>query len=156
MKSSTKTLLALHLLLALYSVSSVCSKLAAGTAFPGWRFLCFYGLVLAILGVYAIGWQQVIKRMPLTTAYANKAATIVWGIVFGAVVFGERLTPLMLVGAAVIVCGIVLFAVEEGRVQAERTRELNAALRGPETYEPGGAGPNEEPGGTDPKGGDGA
>lgn len=161
MKSSTKVLLGLHLLLMVYSVSSVCSKFAAATAFPSWQFFCFYGLVLGILGVYAIGWQQVIKRMPLTTAYANKAVTIVWGIVFGMVVFGETVTPLMLVGALVIVAGIVLFALEEGRVQAETACRLNDELEGPDVYLPssaegvgaGGPGEGVAPQGAEGKGG---
>lgn len=132
MRTSTRTLLALHVLLAVYSVSAVFSKLAAGYAFLSWRFVLLYGGVLLVLGVYAIGWQQVIKRMPLTTAYANKAATVVWGIVFGAACFGEEVTPPMLLGAAVIVAGIVLFALEDGRVQAEQERAMNAQLAGAE------------------------
>ena len=132
MKSSTKGLVALHILLAVYSVSSVFSKLAADAPFMSWEFIGYYGAVLAILAIYAIGWQQVIKRMPLTTAYANKAVTIVWGIVFGMIFFGETVTPLMIVGALVIVAGIVLYAIEEGKVQAATLEDLNAALGVPE------------------------
>lgn len=130
LRSTTKTLIALHILLAVYSVNSVLSKFAAEADFLSWQFVLLYGGVLLVLGVYAIGWQQVIKRMPLTTAYANKAATIVWGIVFGLVIFGEPVTPLMLLGALVIVAGIVLFAVEDGRVQEENERRMNAQLGG--------------------------
>lgn len=132
MKSSTKVLVALHILLAVYSVSSVFSKLAADAPFMSLEFIGYYGAVLAILAIYAIGWQQVIKRMPLTTAYANKAVTIVWGIVFGMIFFGETVTPLMIVGALVIVAGIVLYAIEEGKVQAATLEDLNAALGVPE------------------------
>ncbi len=135
MKSSTKTLLALHILLAIYSVSNVFSKLAADAPVMSLRFVLCYGAVLFILGLYAIGWQQVIKRMPLTTAYANKAATIVWGIVFGMVLFGETVTPLMIAGALLIVAGIVLYAMEEGRVQKATLEDLNAALGVPEVFE---------------------
>lgn len=129
-KSSTKTLLALHILLAVYSVNSVLSKYAANAEFMSWQFILLYGGVFAVLGVYAIGWQQVIKRMPLTTAYANKAVTVVWGIVFGMAFFGEGVTPLMLLGALVIVAGIVLYALEEGRVQDESVRAMNEQLSG--------------------------
>ena len=48
----------------------------------------------------AIGWQQVIKRIPLTTAFANKAVTVVWGLVWGALFFREAVTPGKLLGAA--------------------------------------------------------
>ena len=39
--------------------------------------------MLLALVTYAAGWQQVIKHLPLTTAYANKAVTVVWGILAG-------------------------------------------------------------------------
>ncbi len=135
MRSSTKALLGLHLLLAVYSVSNIFSKLAADADFMSLEFVLYYGGVLFILAVYALGWQQAIKRMPLTTAYANKAVTIVWGIVFGVLFFNETITPLMLVGAAVIVAGIALYAFEEGRVQAQAVRDMNASLAGPERTE---------------------
>ena len=67
------------------------------------------GLMLAALVAYAIGWQQVIKHLPLTTAYANKAVTVVWGILLGMAVFGEAVTPRQVVGAVIIIAGIVLF-----------------------------------------------
>ena len=66
----------LHLLLLIYSFSNVFSKLAAGEAFLSMRFCLFYGASLGLLAVYALGWQQVIRRMPLTTAFAHKAATV--------------------------------------------------------------------------------
>lgn len=103
------TLLALHGLLLIYSLSDVASKSAAGTEFPSMAFIVCYGAVLVLLGIYALGWQQVIKRLPLTTAYANRAITVVWGIFWGCVLFGESITPGKLVGAAIIIVGIVLY-----------------------------------------------
>lgn len=134
-----KWFLLLHVILGVYAGSSVCSKLAAQQPFLSAAFLLLYGLMLAALVAYAIGWQQVIKRMPLTTAYANKAVTIVWGIVFGMILFGETVTPLMIAGAFLIVAGIVLYAIEEGRVQAATLQDLNAALGVPEVHRGRGA-----------------
>ena len=74
----------------------------------------FYGAVILILGLYAVFWQQIIKRLPLSTAYMNKAATVVWGLVFGSVFFGERVSAPKLIGAALIIAGIVLYALPEG------------------------------------------
>ncbi len=109
-KSRIKTLLALHLLLMVYSLSGICSKLAAGEAFLSAKFCLCYAGVLALLGVYALGWQQIIKRLPLTTAFSNKAVTVVWGIVWGAVFFHEPVTLKKLLGAALIVAGVVVYA----------------------------------------------
>jgi len=106
----TKLYLALHILMMVFSLSAVCSKEASGhpVMSPGW--ILFYGLVIVILGIYALGWQQIIKRMPLSTAYANKAATVVWGQIWGLVFFNEKVTPGKLIGVIIIIIGIVLHA----------------------------------------------
>lgn len=104
-----KWFLLLHVILGIYAGSSVCSKLAARQPFLSAAFILLYGLMLAALVVYAVGWQQVIKHLPLTTAYANKAVTVVWGILLGLAVFGEAVTLRQVIGAAIIICGIVLF-----------------------------------------------
>ncbi len=113
-----KTWLALHLLLLLYAAASVFSKLAAGEDFLSFRFILFYGAALLLLGGYALGWQQVIKRLPLTSAYANKAVTVIWGLLAGLLFFGEALTPRKLLGAALVVAGIVLFAFSDREADA--------------------------------------
>ena len=104
-----KWFLLLHIILGIYAGSSVCRKLAAQQPFLSAAFIVLYGLMLLALVVYAVGWQQVIKHLPLTTAYANKAVTVVWGILLGLAVFGEAVTPRQVIGAVIIICGIVLF-----------------------------------------------
>ncbi len=89
MRNSAKWFLLLHLILGVYASSSVCSKLAAQQPFLSVGFILLYGGMLAALVVYAFGWQQVIKHLPLTTAYANKAITVVWGILLGFLLFGK-------------------------------------------------------------------
>lgn len=109
-KSKLKTLLFLHVLLMIYSMSGICSKLAAKQPFLSFGFIVYYGLIIALLGIYAICWQQIIKRLPLTTAFANKAVTIVWGIVWGAVFFHESITVGKVLGAIIVIIGVVLYA----------------------------------------------
>lgn len=108
-KSKLKTLLALHVLLMVYSCSGIFSKLAAQQEFLSFSFFACWFAILALLAVYALGWQQIIKRLPLTTAFANKAITVIWGIIWGAVFFHESITPLKIIGALVVICGVVLF-----------------------------------------------
>lgn len=105
-----KTLLLLHVLLLFYSLADVASKYAAGYEWLSVGFVVCYAVVLVILAAYALGWQQVIKRMPLTTAYANRGITVVWGIFWGAVLFSEAITPFKVVGAIMIIAGIALFS----------------------------------------------
>lgn len=112
-KGRAKVFVALHLLLMLYSLCSICGKLAAGYDFLSTGFILCYGGMICVLGVYAIGWQQIIKRMPLTSAYANRAVTIVWGIIWGVLLFHEQLSAAKLVGAAVVLAGVALYAVAD-------------------------------------------
>ena len=63
-----------------------------------------------LLGLYAIGWQQIIKRLPLTTAFANKAVSVVWGIIWGCLIFKESITIGKVIGAILVVSGVVLYA----------------------------------------------
>ena len=64
-KGRTKVIVFLHIVLMIYSLLGICSKLAAGEEFLSVRFIFYYGIVLTNLFVYAIVWQQIIKRMPL-------------------------------------------------------------------------------------------
>lgn len=100
----------LHVLLMLYSVGGICSKMAAGENFPSMRFFLFYGGLLIVLGIYAIGWQQAIKRIPLSVAFSNKAVTLLWGLFWGHLFFEEVITIGKLLGAIFIMLGIVLFS----------------------------------------------
>ena len=120
-RSKFSTLFALHLMLMLYSMSEICSKKAAGESFFSVRFCLYYGTVILLLGVYAIGWQQVIKRIPLTTAFANKAVTVVWGLVWGALFFREAVTPGKLLGAVLVIAGVILFERADGEAAESET-----------------------------------
>ncbi|MEA5019332.1 MAG: DMT family transporter [Gordonibacter sp.] len=119
--------ISLHLLLVLYSLTDLFGKAAAGFSFTDARFFLCYGGVLLVLFVYAIGWQQLIKRLPLTTAFANKAITVFWGLVWGVLFFQEELTPLKVIGAGIVVAGVVLFsrADNEERRNFERAQNVN-------------------------------
>ena len=105
---TAKYLIALNILLVIYSMSGICSKLAGKYDFLSFWFIFFYGLVILNLGIYAIVWQQIIKHLPLTTAYANKAVTIVWGIMWGIIFFGEQIKWNMIVGAVIVIIGVLV------------------------------------------------
>jgi len=102
------TYILLHVIIVLYSVAGICSKMAAGEQFASFPFFAWYAGVLFILFIYAIVWQQVLKRLPLTTAFANKGITLVWGMLWGALVFAEHISIWMIVGAVIVFTGIVL------------------------------------------------
>ena len=105
-----KTLIALHLLLLFYTLSGIFSKTAADQHFLSQEFIFLYGGMLVVLFVYAIGWQQIIKRLPLTLAFANKAVTVVWGMLWGVLLFHETVNAGMILGAVLVIAGIVVYS----------------------------------------------
>lgn len=109
MKQNLHVYLGLHILLLVYSASIVFSKLASGYSFLSVGFILCYGMMLLLLGMYAVFWQQIIKKLPLMTAYANKAVTVVWGIVWGVVLFDEKITWGKALGAALVIAGVMLY-----------------------------------------------
>jgi drug/metabolite transporter (DMT)-like permease len=92
----------------MYSLGGIASKTAATQQFLSFGFFFYYGLVLLILFVYAILWQQILKKMPLTTAFSNKSITVILGMLWGALFFQEQITLKMIIGAAIIMFGIYL------------------------------------------------
>lgn len=108
-KSNIKTLIILNIMLMIYSMSGICSKMAANATFLSLKFCFLYAIIIGLLGFYAIGWQQIIKRLPLTLAFANKAITIVWGLIWGIIFFGEKVTIGKIVGIVFVVAGIITY-----------------------------------------------
>ncbi len=109
-KGRIRTYFALHIMLMIYSLSGLCSKLAAGEKFLSLKFCLYYGFLITMLGFYAIGWQQIIKRLPLTVAFANRAVAVVWGIIWGFVFFSEAITLGKVIGATLIIFGVIMYA----------------------------------------------
>ena len=98
----------LHAIVFLYSVSELVMKLASAQPFLSFKWCALYALVIFILGVYAVIWQQILKKLPLNLAYANKSLTLAWGMLLGAVVFDEAITVPKVIGAATVLIGVIL------------------------------------------------
>jgi len=96
----------LHILLFFYSFCGVFSKLASGNDLLSLNFCIFYGISILILGVYAILWQQILKKFSLTTAFFNKAVTIIWGMLCGILFFKEKITINMIIGTIIVLLGV--------------------------------------------------
>lgn len=113
MKKNFFVYIFLHILLAVYSTAEVFSKLASSEPFGGPKFFLFYGCMIVILGLYAIGWQQILKKMPLTAAFANKSICIIWGSLWGIFLFRESLSVGKVAGIILIIIGIILFETDK-------------------------------------------
>ena len=108
-----KYLVFVNVMFFVYSLTSVFGKLAAREGEINSRFILLYGGSLVVMGIYALCWQQIIKNIPLVVAYTNKAVVIIWGLLWGVLFFGERVTPGKLIGVIMVIIGIALFAFGE-------------------------------------------
>ncbi len=119
-KDNIKWFIILHIIIVVFSINSICAKTAGQYDFLSPKWIMFYGLVICILGFYAIAWQQVLKHLPLITTYANKAATTIWGLIWGALLFHEKITPLKILGAAVVIFGVYLVVTGDDEVTGNK------------------------------------
>lgn len=60
----------------IYASSGVFSKLASQQDFVSLLYIAFLCGSVAVLGIYAVLWQQIIKRMPVGDAYLFKDSRI--------------------------------------------------------------------------------
>ena len=107
-KVSIKTMLLLQLVVMIYTLSSVAAKMASGQEPFSFEFLLFYGIEILILGIYAIAWQQIIKRCDLSVAYANRSMAILWSLIWTVVFFKEPLTVKNIIGVHIVFTGTMI------------------------------------------------
>ena len=93
---------------AVYSLTGITAKLASGQPFLSPRFIFYYFIELCILGVYAVLWQQVIARMDISVAYASRAVVLLWGLVWGVLLFGDSITPKKALGVLLVLAGVLV------------------------------------------------
>lgn len=112
-KISKRTYALLYLGIVIYSLTSVSNKIAAGYPILSFLWMLFYGLGILAMGGYAIIWQKVLKNIPLTTAYANRAVATILGLIWGVLFFGERVSLRIIIGALIVVSGVVIITGDE-------------------------------------------
>lgn len=126
-KISIKQIIILQIAVCIYTLSGIAAKFASnynltdfltllknilsGTAdktmfnMVSLGFVLCYGIELVILGVYAIIWQQIIKKVDISTAYANRAIAIFWSTLWAITIFKEHISIQNIIGICIIVLG---------------------------------------------------
>lgn len=107
-KITVRMILIIQLSVMVYTLSGVAGKFAAGYSFLSLPFVALYGLEILILGGYAIVWQQIIKRVDLSVAYANRSLALLWSMLWSALIFQESISAQNLIGVAVVIAGVML------------------------------------------------
>ena len=106
-------LLTLQLIVILYSLSNVMSKIASNYPFASLPYILAYGGEILLLGLYAVLWQQMIQRLDLTTAYASRATALFWSMLWARLFFGESITPANLIGVVLVIVGTLVVITDE-------------------------------------------
>lgn len=94
----------------IYACTGICTKMASRQEILSWPYLLWIAGAVGVMGVYALLWQQVIRQMPISTAYMFKGTSLIFVLLFSALLFGEGITTNNLIGSAIIIAGIVLYA----------------------------------------------
>ncbi len=92
----------------IYSLTTVISKLVSNYDFLSIEFILLYFLDFAVLGIYAILWQQLLKKFELSIAYANKAMTLLWSLLWSVVLFNESVTVKKVIGILLVIAGTII------------------------------------------------
>lgn len=114
MKATLKIQMLMYVNFLFFSLTNVAARYAGFFELISLPALSLYALSFGLLGMYAILWQQVLKQMPLSHAYLAKAVTIPLGLFWGWSLFGEALTPTRLVGAGIVLVGVLVLSSAEG------------------------------------------
>lgn len=94
----------------IYACTSIFTKMASQQEILSWSYLLWIAGAVGVMGVYALLWQQIIARMPLSTAYMFKGTSLIFVLMFSVLLFGEAITLNNVIGAVIIIIGIILFS----------------------------------------------
>ena len=94
----------------LYACVSLFTKYTSQQEFLSWRYICGLAGAVGVMGIYAILWQLVLKRVELSLAYMFKGTSIVFVMLLAYWLFSEQITWNNIIGAMIIILGIVLYA----------------------------------------------
>lgn len=94
----------------LYACVGVFTKYASQQEFMSWNFMLGVMGAIGVMGLYAMLWQQILKRVELSVAYMFKGTSIIFVMLLACLLFGEQITWNNILGTIIIIAGIVLFA----------------------------------------------
>jgi multidrug transporter EmrE-like cation transporter len=96
-----------------FSLSGVFLKTGSNLSVLSSGFLLRYGASLLCVFFFALIWQQVLREYELMTAYAWRGVLFLWTFLWAVLFFGESVTLNNVIGAAVILFGVILVSRSE-------------------------------------------
>jgi drug/metabolite transporter (DMT)-like permease len=95
------------------SLTSPCLKLGGRYPFMSPGYIAWFCLAVAILGFYAVCWQLILEKLPLTTAYLRRGFSYILIFVWATLIFHEAITWKQILGIMVITLGMVISISDE-------------------------------------------
>lgn len=101
----------------LYSLVSVFSKLASielkSSGIFSIRFMLTVFTMFVILAIYALFWQNILKKVDLSLAYMNKGTVLFWTSIWSFIIFKEAINIKNILGVIIIFLGIIMISRNE-------------------------------------------
>ena len=98
------------------SLTSPCLKLGGRYPFMSAGYIAWFCLAVLILGFYAVCWQLILEKLPLTTAYLRRGFSYILIFVWATLIFHKKLRKTFLgivLGIIVITIGMVISISDE-------------------------------------------
>ncbi len=105
----------LELSVLVYSLSTVAANMASKYDFLSIKYIFFFGLEFVVLAIYAVLWQQIIKKFQLSIAYANKSVVMLWTMLWNYLIFSQGITPGKIAGVLLVMAGAVAMNMGGGK-----------------------------------------
>ncbi len=96
--------------IAIYSITSIFSKLSSQYTFLSKEYIVFFLLIILFLGFYAILWQQILKHIDLSVAISFKPIVLVFNTIWAYLFFFEKVLIKNIIGLCIILIGVSIIA----------------------------------------------
>lgn len=100
----------------IYSFSTIFSKYASLEGFLSKEYCFFFFGIIVIMGLYAVLWQQVLKKVDLSVAVANKPIALIFTLFWAVFIFKESLSLKTILGIAIVVIGLLVIYCDKNNV----------------------------------------
>ncbi len=105
-KTGIKQILFIQLAVLVFSFCGVFQRFASLQDTLSLEFFFFWGCSFAVLFIYAVLWQLILKKNDLSVAYSHRAVAMIWSLVWGMLIFSETVKWNQIIGALLICYGV--------------------------------------------------
>ena len=120
MREKIKNIILLQGVVVIYTLSGIMSKNASANGDNLIKFVIFFGLEFVLLAVYAVLWQQMIKRFELSVAYANRSMAVLWSMLWAVLFFHDEITVKNIMGVLLVTMGTVIINTDLKNMEGEK------------------------------------